>query len=105
MATFAFTVMTLVCAAGAALFSLIRVLKRTKVHCEWRTKGITGITIVVCECVTVPCAVTSLLSSEPSRLSPITRGSPSLLLLLLLMVGMSLSKKGLSSIAESQQLD
>lgn len=40
---------------------------------------------------------TSLLSTEPSQLRPITWGRPSLLLLLLLMVGMSWSKNGLSS--------
>lgn len=51
----------------------------------------------VCLCNSRISVFTSLLSTEPSQLRPITGGRPSLLLLLLLMVGMSLSKNGLSS--------
>lgn len=50
----------------------------------------------------LPSLPTSLLSTEPSQLRPLACGSPSLLLLLL-MVGMSWSKNGLSSVNEAEQ--
>lgn len=48
-----------------------------------------------------PGRFTSLLSSDASRLSPAVRGRQSLLPPLLRMVGMSLSKKGLSSVGDT----
>lgn len=50
----------------------------------------------------LPSFPTSLLSTEPSQFRPLACGSPSLLLLLL-MVGMSWSKNGLSSVNEAEQ--
>lgn len=93
MTTFALGVMTLVHSAEAALFTLVWVLwgRMTSV-CDLISEHYLFFIIT-----TLSDRFTSLLSTEPSQLSATTWGKPSLLLLLLRMVGMLLSKNGLSS--------
>ena len=97
MATLSFWVMDLNGSAGAALFTLVRVLQEKETVSQQHLNQIWCFTSEQMDPWSV--AFTSLLSTEPSQLSPTTWGRPSLLLLLLLMVGMSLSKNGLSSVA------
>lgn len=96
MAPFEFWVMTFTHPARAALFALVRVLAEKEAVSLQHLCLFWGLTEKVWTSV-----LTSLLSTEPSQLRPVTWGKPSLLLLLLLMVGMSLSKNGLSSGAVS----
>lgn len=96
MTTFAFWVMTFTHSARAAFPALVRILA------EEDAESLQHLCLIWWWTETVLIAVlTSLLSTEPSQLRPVTWGKPSLLLLLLLMVGMSLSKNGLSSVVVS----
>lgn len=96
MTTFAFWVMTFTHSARAAFPELIRILAEEDTESPQHLCLIWWLTETV-----LIAALTSLLSTEASQLRPVTCGKPSLLLLLLLMVGMSLSKNGLSSVAGS----